>query len=100
MGPNLKISVELGKLLPDPFIYQRLVGQLIYLTNTRMDLTFVIGVVRHVLVLECSISLESSRASHILQMLIMRVLRVIDAILLASVLFVVVISYPRKVRTK
>ncbi|GFY88680.1 hypothetical protein Acr_06g0006200 [Actinidia rufa] len=45
MVPNLKISVELGELLPDPSIYQRLVDRLIYLTNTRPDLTFAVSIV-------------------------------------------------------
>ena len=45
MIPNLKISVKSGELLLDPSIYQQLVGQLIYLTNTRPDLTFAINVV-------------------------------------------------------
>ena len=44
MVPNLKISAESEKLLPNPSIYQRLVGQLIYLTNTRLDLMFVVSV--------------------------------------------------------
>ena len=42
--PNLKISAELGKLLP-PSIYQWLVGHLIYLTNTRPDLIFAVSIV-------------------------------------------------------
>mgnify|MGYP003703474325 CR=1 FL=1 len=45
MDPNLKLSAESGELLFDPFRYQRLVGRLIYLTNTRPDLTFVVNVV-------------------------------------------------------
>ncbi|GFZ04887.1 hypothetical protein Acr_17g0004590 [Actinidia rufa] len=57
MVPNLKISAESGKLLLDPSIYQRLVGRLIYLTNTRPDLTFAISIV--------SQFMHSSRTSHL-----------------------------------
>ncbi|GFY96557.1 hypothetical protein Acr_11g0008630 [Actinidia rufa] len=57
MVPNLKISVELGELLPDPSIYQRLVGRLIYLTNTRPDLTFAVSIV--------SQFMHSPRTSHL-----------------------------------
>uniref|UniRef100_A0A5B6Z3F8 Reverse transcriptase Ty1/copia-type domain-containing protein n=1 Tax=Davidia involucrata TaxID=16924 RepID=A0A5B6Z3F8_DAVIN len=45
MDPNLKLTVESGELLSDPSGYQRLVGRLIYLTNTRPDLTFAVSVV-------------------------------------------------------
>jgi transposase InsO family protein len=45
MDPNLKLSIESGDLLLNPSMYQRLVGRLIYLTNTRPDLTFVVSVV-------------------------------------------------------
>ena len=45
MDPNLKLSTELGELLPDASVYQRLVGRLIYLTNTRRYVTFVVSVV-------------------------------------------------------
>uniref|UniRef100_A0A2N9ED05 Integrase catalytic domain-containing protein n=1 Tax=Fagus sylvatica TaxID=28930 RepID=A0A2N9ED05_FAGSY len=45
MDPNLKLSVESGELLSNPSMYQRLVGRLIYLTNTRPDLTFAVSVV-------------------------------------------------------
>lgn len=38
MDPNLKITSEDGDFLPDSSIYQRLIGQLICLTNTRPDL--------------------------------------------------------------
>ncbi|GMP48117.1 hypothetical protein CsSME_00015587 [Camellia sinensis var. sinensis] len=42
---NLKLSVESGELLSNPSRYQRLVGHLIYLTNTRPYLTFAMSVV-------------------------------------------------------
>ena len=45
MDPNLKLTTELGELLPDPLVYQRLVGYLIYLMNTRPNLTFAVSVV-------------------------------------------------------
>ncbi|GFS39169.1 cysteine-rich RECEPTOR-like kinase [Actinidia rufa] len=45
MVPNLKISAEIEELLPDPSIYQQLVGRLVYLTNIRLDLTFVVSAV-------------------------------------------------------
>ena len=45
MDPNLKLSTKFGDLLPNPSMYQRLVGRLIYLTNTRPDLTFAVSVV-------------------------------------------------------
>ena len=45
MDPNLKLSTEFGDLLPNPSMYQRLVGRLIYLTNTRPNLTFAVSVV-------------------------------------------------------
>lgn len=45
MDPNLKLIAKTGELLSDPSMYQRSVGQLIYLSNTRSDLTFAISVV-------------------------------------------------------
>ena len=56
------------------------------------------GNLKRVLVLGCSISSEHSRAFHALQMLNMRGLRVIDSLILDYVLFMIVISYPGKVR--
>ena len=44
-NPNLKLSVESEELLSNPSMYQRLVDRLIYLTNTRSNLTFAMRVV-------------------------------------------------------
>ncbi|XP_028053924.1 uncharacterized protein LOC114258216 [Camellia sinensis] len=45
MDPNVKLTSEFGELLDDLGMYQRLVERLIYLTNTRPDLTFAVSVV-------------------------------------------------------
>ena len=40
--PNLKLSSTDGEPLADPTSYRRLIGRLIYLTNTRPDISFVV----------------------------------------------------------
>ena len=45
MDPNHKLTNESGEILPDASVYQRLVGRLIYLTNTRPDITFAVSIV-------------------------------------------------------
>ena len=45
MDPNQKLMLDQGGPFPDPERYRRLVGKLIYLTITRPDLSFVVGVV-------------------------------------------------------
>ena len=40
MDHNLKLSKGEGSLLPDPTVYRRLIGRLMYLTMTRPDIVF------------------------------------------------------------
>lgn len=40
--PNIKLSLHEGDLLEDPSSYMRLIGRLIYLTNTRPVISFVV----------------------------------------------------------
>jgi hypothetical protein len=42
MDSNAKFSASDGELLDDPKSYSRLIGRLLYLTITRLDLTFVV----------------------------------------------------------
>ncbi|KAL5716951.1 hypothetical protein ACHQM5_010050 [Ranunculus cassubicifolius] len=41
--PNSKLFANSGVKLPNPAIYHRLVGRLIYLTNTRPDISFAVS---------------------------------------------------------
>lgn len=38
--PNLKLQKDEGEHLHDPVLYRKLVGKLLYLTNTRPDLSY------------------------------------------------------------
>ncbi|RZB60128.1 Retrovirus-related Pol polyprotein from transposon RE2 [Glycine soja] len=47
MDPNLKFMADQSDVYPDPERYRRLVEKLIYLTITRPDISFAVGVVSH-----------------------------------------------------
>jgi hypothetical protein len=42
---NVKFSANEGDLVEDTTMYKRMVGSLIYMTITRLDLNYVVGVV-------------------------------------------------------
>jgi hypothetical protein len=42
---NVKLSANEGNLMEDTTMYRRIVGNLIYMTNTRPDLSYAVGVV-------------------------------------------------------
>jgi len=42
---NAKLSADEGELVEDTIMYRRIVGSLIYMTITRLDLSYVVGVV-------------------------------------------------------
>jgi hypothetical protein len=45
MDPNQKLLKDEGELFEDPSRYRRLVGKLNYLTITRPDISYAVGVV-------------------------------------------------------
>ncbi|XP_073223517.1 uncharacterized protein [Cicer arietinum] len=42
MDPTLKLHLTSGHLLFDPLVFRRLIGKLLYLTHTRLDISFVV----------------------------------------------------------
>ncbi|RDX82542.1 putative mitochondrial protein, partial [Mucuna pruriens] len=53
MDPNMKLMVKHGEPYSNPERYRRLVGKLIYLTITRPDISFVVGVVSQFMQTPC-----------------------------------------------
>ena len=49
MDPNLKLSQENGDLVDNPTAYQCLIGKLLYLTITRLDLSYSVNCLRQFL---------------------------------------------------
>ena len=45
MEQNVKLSADIGDEIEDPTIFRRIVGSLIYMTITRTDLSYAVGLV-------------------------------------------------------
>ena len=68
MEVNVKYQKDEGKLLLDPWLYRQLVGSLIYLTITRLDISYAIHIVCKFMHSPCHLHLASVR--HIIRYLI------------------------------
>ncbi|XP_016165259.1 uncharacterized protein LOC107607877 [Arachis ipaensis] len=62
---NGKLSKESGTRLPDPLQYRRFLGRLLYLTNTRPDITFAVGKLSQLL--DCATDDHYKAALHVLR---------------------------------
>ncbi|XP_016185203.1 uncharacterized protein LOC107626820 [Arachis ipaensis] len=62
---NGKLSKESGTRLPDPLQYRRLLGRLLYLTNTRSDIAFAVGKLSQFL--DCATDDHYKAALHVLR---------------------------------
>lgn len=59
MGSNLKLFKNKGNFLPNPTLYQQLVGSLIYLTFTQPDISYVVNIVSHFMTSICHLHLTT-----------------------------------------
>ena len=67
MNPRATLCANDGDLLDDATSYRRLVGSLLYLTLTRLDITFAVNSLREFLYAPCSSHLQA--AQHLLRYL-------------------------------
>ncbi|XP_072064452.1 secreted RxLR effector protein 161-like [Arachis hypogaea] len=67
MDYTTKLSKSLGNQLQDVFAYRRLIGQLIYLTNTHPDICFIVSKLSQYL--DCATDTHFKAALHVLRYL-------------------------------
>lgn len=61
MDVHLKLTPEKGEPLPDPTVYQRLLGKLIYLTITRPDICFSVQLLSQYMHQPTSVHLQAGK---------------------------------------
>ncbi len=62
---NVKLSADEGNLVEDTTMYRRIVGSLIYMTITRLDLSYVVGVVSQFMQTPQKPNLDVVKQAHI-----------------------------------
>lgn len=61
LDTHLKLTPDKGDLLPDPSVYQRLLGKLIYLTITRPDIMFSVQLLTQFMQAPTTIHMQTAR---------------------------------------